>query len=160
MNDLVHQIALTLIPGIGTVHAKLLAEKFGDAKTVFSARKKELLTVENISEQNVKAIKEFTDFAEAEQEAAFIEKYKIQPLFITDKNYPQRLLHCYDAPALLYYRGNANLNASKIVSIIGTRDNTDYGKEVTATLVEELKEQNVLIVSGLAYGIDAAAHKA
>ena len=60
---------------------------------------------------------------------------------------------------MLYYRGTANLNTSKIISVIGTRDNTDYGKHVTDTLIEELKEQNVLIVSGLAYGIDAAAHK-
>ena len=89
-----------------------------------------------------------------------IEKFKIQPLFIADKNYPQRLLRCYDAPTLLYYRGNADLNATKIISIIGTRNNTDYGKQVTEKLVTDLQEQNILIVSGLAFGIDAIAHKA
>ena len=92
-------------------------------------------------------------------EMKFIEKYKIQPLFISDKNYPQRLLNCYDSPTLLYYRGNADLNASKIISIIGTRSNTDYGKQVTEKLISELKDLNVLIVSGLAFGIDGIAHK-
>jgi DNA processing protein len=69
-------------------------------------------------------------------------------------------LHCYDAPTILYYRGNANLNNSKIISIIGTRNNTDYGKQVTEDLITELIPYNVLVVSGLAYGIDAIAHKA
>src|SRR5918912_422639 len=90
-----------------------------------------LTLVPNIGAVQAASIKEFKDFSEAEEEIAFIEKYKIQPLFITDANYPQRLLRCYDPPTLLYYRGNANLNAEKIVSIIGTRNNTDYGKQVT-----------------------------
>lgn len=159
-NDLLYQIALTLVPNIGPVHTRALVEKFGDAKTVFSAKKKDLLTIENLGEVAVKSIKDFDEFIVAEHEIIFIEKYKIQPLFFNDKDYPQRLLHCYDAPALLYYRGNANLNAPKAISIIGTRDNTEYGKDMTERMVEELKEQQVLVVSGLAFGIDVAAHKA
>jgi len=159
-NDLLYQVALTLIPSIGPVHTKALVEKFGDAKTVFGAKKKDLYAVEGITDLKIKAIAAFDDFATAENEIAFIEKYKIQPLFITAKNYPQKLLNCDDSPPLLYYRGNADLNVSKVVSIIGTRDNTEYGREVTEKLVEALKEQQVLIVSGLAFGIDVAAHKA
>lgn len=159
-NDLLYQIALTLIPSIGPVHTKALVEHFGEARRIFNAKTKEFIPVEGMTEAKVKAIKEFADFTDAEQEIAFIEKYKIQPLFIKDKGYPQRLLHCYDAPPLLYYRGNADLNISKVLSIIGTRGNTDYGKHITEALVEELKDHNVLIVSGLAYGIDAVAHKA
>lgn len=157
--DLLYQIALTLIPNIGCVQAKILIEKYGSAESIFKARKKELSAIENIGVVRASAIKNFTDFSPAEDEIKFIEKYKITPLFITGKNYPQRLLHCYDAPTLLYYRGNADLNASKIISIIGTRSNTDYGKQVTEKLVSELKELNALIVSGLAFGIDAVAHK-
>ena len=159
-NDLLYQIALTFVPNIGCVQAKTLIEYYGNAETVFKARKKELSAVEHIGVVRASAIKEFDNFSLAEDEIKFIEKYKITPLFITDKNYPQRLLHCYDAPTLLYYRGNADLNAAKIISIIGTRNNTDYGKQVTENLVSELKELNVLIVSGLAFGIDAIAHKA
>ena len=64
----------------------------------------------------------------AEKEIAFLEKFGIQPLFITDAGYPQRLLNCYDPPTLLFYRGTANLNASRIVAVIGTRSHSEYGK--------------------------------
>ena len=116
--------------------------------------------IEGIGTVRARAIKAFRDFDVAEKEIAFIEKHNITPLFLTDAAYPQRLLHCYDAPTLLFYKGTADLNASKIVSIVGTRTNTDYGKTITEKLVQDLAEQNVLIVSGLAYGIDAFAHKA
>ncbi len=96
----------------------------------------------------------------SEEEIKFIEKYKITPLFITDDEYPKRLLNCYDSPLLLYYRGNADLNTSKIISIVGTRNNSDYGKTVCENFIEDLRAQNILIVSGLAFGIDTIAHKA
>lgn len=159
-NDLLYQIALTHIPNIGCVHAKALIENFGTAENILKAKKKDLSAVENIGSIKANGIKAFENFALAEEEIKFIEKYKIQPLFITDKSYPQRLLHCYDSPTLLYYRGTADLNASKIISIIGTRSNTDYGKQVTEKLIAELKDLNIIIVSGLAFGIDAIAHKA
>ena len=159
-NDLLYQIALTLVPNIGSVQAKTLLENFGEAESIFKAKIKTLSSIENIGEVRAASIKAFKDFTEAEQEIEFIEKFKIQPLFITDKDYPKRLLRCYDAPTLLYYRGNADLNATKIISIIGTRNNTDYGKQATEKLVAGLQEQNVTIVSGLAFGIDAIAHKA
>ena len=101
----------------------------------------------------------FKDFSRAEEEIEFIKKYKITPLFLTDKNYPQRLLNCYDSPPLLYYKGNADLNCSKIVAIVGTRNHNDYGKNITEKLVEDLANEEVLIVSGLAFGIDSIAHK-
>jgi len=159
-NNLLYQIALTLIPNIGCVQAKILIEHYGNAQDIFKARKKELGVIENIGLIRASNIKAFANFTAAEDEIKFIEKYKIQPLFITDKNYPQRLLHCYDPPTVLYYRGTADLNASKIISIIGTRNNTDYGKQATEKLVGDLKDMEVLIVSGLAFGIDAIAHKA
>lgn len=158
-NKLLYQIALTLIPNIGCVHAKKLIEYFGDAETIFKAKKKDLSAVENIGEAKAKAIKDFTDLKKAEEEVAFIEKYKIQTLFINEKDYPQRLLNCYDAPTMLYYRGNADLNSSKIISIIGTRNNSDYGKYLTEKFIEEIRDQNAVIVSGLAFGVDAIAHK-
>ena len=157
--DLIYQIALTLVPNIGAVQSKNLLEKYGDAKSVFEAKKKDLSTIENIGLIRAANIKSFNDFKLAEDEIKFIEKYKIQPLFITDKNYPQRLLNCYDSPTMLYYRGNADLNSSKIISLIGTRSNTDYGKQITEKLINELKDFDVVIVSGLAFGIDAIAHK-
>ena len=159
-NQLLYQIALTLIDGIGAVQAKLLIEHFETADAIFKAKKKDLELIEGIGAYRAAQIKKFTDFNEAEDEITFMQKFHIQPLFITDKNYPQKLQHCYDAPTMLYYRGNADLNNTKSVSIIGTRTNTDYGKQITEKIVEELQSYNVTIVSGLAFGIDAIAHKA
>jgi DNA processing protein len=159
-NDLLYQIALTQIPNIGSVQAKILVEHLGSAETIFKAKKKELSALEGIGEVRANQIKNFTQFQLAEDEIKFIGKHHIQPLFITSPNYPQRLLHCYDAPTMLYYRGNANLNETKVISIIGTRTNSNYGKEITEQLVQGLQAYNVVIVSGLAFGIDAIAHKA
>jgi DNA processing protein len=158
--DLLYQIALTHIPNIGAVQARLLIDNFGDAYSIFKAKKKDIAAVENIGEVRAASIKNFVDFAEAEDEILFVEKHHIKPLFITDTHYPQRLLQCYDPPTMLYYRGSADLNNAKVISIIGTRSNTDYGKQFTDSLIEGIAEENVLIVSGLAYGIDGIAHKA
>ena len=159
-NDLLYQISLTLVPNVGIVQAKILIERFGNAENIFKASKKELENIEGIGEIKAKCIKAFSNFSVAEKEIDFIDKYKIETLFLTDNKYPRRLLNCYDSPTLLYYRGNADLNFSKVISIIGTRNNTDYGRQQTEQLVEDLQSFRVLIVSGLAYGIDAVAHKA
>src|SRR4051812_25090351 len=122
-DDLLYQISLTLIPNIGPVQAKILSEHFNSAKDIIRASKKELGCIEGIGEVRARSIKSFDDFSTAEKEIEFVEKYKIQTLFIKDANYPKRLLNCYDSPTLLYYRGNADLNGSKIINIIGTRNN-------------------------------------
>lgn len=158
-NDLLYQISLTLIPNIGDVHAKALINHFGSAQAIFRAKKKELEEIEGIGIIRAKSIKEFADFKKVEEEIAFVEKYKITPLFITDANYPKRLLNCYDSPLMLYYRGNADLNTSKIIGVVGTRNNSDYGKTVCEKFIEELSVHEILIVSGLAFGIDTIAHK-
>jgi DNA processing protein len=158
-NDLPYQIALTLIPNIGDVHAKALVDIYGDAQSIFKAKRKELDHIEGIGTIRARSIKDFTDFSSAEAEIKFIEKYKITPLFITAENYPKRLLNCYDSPALLYYRGNADLNYSKIISIVGTRNNSEYGRSVCEKFIEDLRSENILVVSGLAFGIDTIAHK-
>jgi len=158
--DLLYQIALTLIPNIGDVHAKSLVNTFGDAQSVFKAKKKDLEHMDGIGIVRAGSIKAFTDFTSSENEIKFIEQYKITPLFINDPLYPQRLINCYDSPTLLYYRGNANLNCSKIISIVGTRNSSDYGKAVCEKLIEDCANENILIVSGLAFGIDTIAHKA
>ncbi len=158
-NDLLYQIALTLVPNIGDVHAKFLVGIYGDAASVFKARKKELEGLEGIGSTRAACIKLFDEFERAETELRFIQQYGITPLFITDEKYPQRLLNCYDSPSLLYYRGNADLNTAKIISIVGTRNHTDYGRICCEKFLDDLKDENVLIVSGMAYGIDTIAHK-
>ncbi|HWR32603.1 MAG TPA: DNA-processing protein DprA [Chitinophagaceae bacterium] len=157
--DLLYQMALTLIPNIGPVQAKILLQHC-NAEEIFHAKKAYLEKIEGIGPIRAASITAFKDFSKAEEEIKFIEKYKIRTLFLTDNDYPQRLLNCYDSPTLLYYKGEADLNSSKIIAIIGTRSHTDYAKQVTEKLVKELAEQNVTIISGLAFGVDAIAHKA
>lgn len=159
-NEILYQLALTLIPNIGDVQAKILIQHFGDASAVFKAKQPDLERIDGIGSVRAKSIKDFDDFHIAEKELEFVQKYNIKTFFLTDKDYPQRLLNCYDSPTLLFYKGAADLNASKIVAIVGTRTNTDYGKQFTEKLVKDLAEQNITIISGLAYGIDAMAHKA
>jgi DNA processing protein len=159
-NELLYRIALTQIPHIGCVHAKLLIQQFHTAEAIFKAPIRELERMEGIGTVRARSIKNHNQFHRAEKEIAFIEKYHITPLFITDAAYPQRLVHCYDPPTLLFYRGQANLNASRVVAIIGTRSNTPYGRQLTEKLVQDLAAWDVLVVSGLAFGIDAIAHQA
>ncbi|MEO8821536.1 MAG: DNA-processing protein DprA [Ginsengibacter sp.] len=157
--ELLYQIALTLIPNIGDVNAKSLVNHFGSAEAIFHAPKKELDEIEGIGIIRAGSIRNFKDFSRAEEEIQFINKYKITPLFLTDKNYPQRLLNCYDSPPMLYYKGNADLNCSRIIAIVGTRNHNEYGKNICEKLIAELINEEVLIVSGLAFGIDSIAHK-
>lgn len=158
-NELLYQLALTQVPNIGYVHTRTLVQHFGCASAVFGAKRSLLEKIEGIGSVRAGSIKSFNKFKEAEAEIKFIGQYNIQPLFITNNAYPQRLLHCYDAPALLFYKGTADLNASKIVAIVGTRNHTDYGKQLTEKLVKDLSALKLVIVSGLAYGIDGIAHK-
>ncbi|MEO6844228.1 MAG: DNA-processing protein DprA [Ginsengibacter sp.] len=158
--ELLYQIALTLIPNIGDVNAKALVSHFGSAEAIFSVSKKVLDEIEGIGSIRAASIRNFKDFSRAEDEIAFIKKYKITPLFITDKDYPQRLLNCYDSPPVLYYKGSADLNAAKMIAIVGTRSHDDYGKKICEKLIEELVNEDVIVVSGLAFGIDSIAHKA
>lgn len=157
--DLLYQLSLTLIPNIGPVQAKILLQHC-NAEEIFHAKKTYLEKIEGIGPVRAASIAAFRDFSKAEDELKFIEKYKIKTLFLTDKDYPQRLLNCYDSPTLLYYKGEADLNTSKIVSVIGTRSHTDYAKQVTEKLIKDITAQQVTIVSGLAFGVDAIAHKA
>src|SRR5215212_1836728 len=160
MNDLLYQLALTLVPNIGDVHAKILVQHLGDARSVFDAKQNILEKIEGIGSVRARSIKKFDEFQIAEAEIKFIEKYKIKTLFLTDRDYPRRLLNCYDSPTLLFYKGKADLNSSRVLAIVGTRSNTEYGKQFTEKLVKDLEDENILIISGLAFGIDAIAHKA
>ncbi len=158
--SILHQIALTNIYGIGVVTARSLIEYFGSAQAVFEANKSDLKQVAGLRKSSAEAILNKEGFSRADIEMEFIEKYKINTLFYTDESYPQRLKNCYDAPILLYYKGNANLNSKRIISIVGTRNATSYGKGICDNIIEALAEYDALVISGLAYGIDTLIHKA
>jgi len=157
--SLIHQIALTLVQNVGHVTAKSLLASFGTAEAVFSASLEELLQVEGVGTVTAGQILRTDALRVAEQQLKLLEKHQVEPLFYTDERYPQRLKHCFDAPVLLYYRGTADLNHPRIVSIVGTRMATSYGLMLCEQLAETLKHYHVLVVSGLAYGIDVAIHQ-
>jgi DNA processing protein len=158
-SDLLFQLALTEVPHIGHVHAKILSEHFGSAENIFKAKRGELERIEGIGEARARSIKSFHNFSNAEKEIKFIRKYGLRCFYLTDSDYPQRLLNCADPPTLLFYKGAADLNAGRMVAIVGTRNNTDYGKAFTEKLVKRLADCDCIIVSGLAFGIDSIAHK-
>lgn len=157
--SLLHQIALTLIKGVGDTLAKNMLLKFATAEEIFKASRKQILRIEGVGEKTADAILSTDALLHAEQHLDFIDKHDIKVLFYTDNCYPRRLRNCADAPLLLYYKGTVDLNQARIVSIVGTRNATSYGKQLCKSLAETLKSYNVIVVSGLAHGIDAAVHK-
>lgn len=158
-NERLYQLALTMVPNIGPVQARILLQHF-DIKEIFRARQRDLERIEGIGTIRASSIKAFNNFKRAEEELMFIEKFRIKTLFITENDYPRRLLNCYDPPTLLFYKGETDLNASRTVAIVGTRNNTDYGRKRTEKIIEAFSSQQILIISGLAFGIDSIAHKA
>lgn len=155
-----HSIALTLIPGVGDVAAKKLIAYCGSPTAVFKTKKSQLLKIPGLGEATASSILHQKVLKQAEKEVKFIEHHKIEVLYYLADNYPKRLKHCQDAPLLLYHKGTTKFNEGKMLSIVGTRNATEYGKNITRQLIEELKIHQVTIISGLAYGIDICAHKA
>lgn len=157
--ELIYQISLTQIPGVGEYLAKLLVSYCGSAKGVFTEKKSFLLKIPEIGDYTAQSISKFKEFDFAIQEIELMKLNDITPIFYLDERFPARLKNYDDSPILLYYKGNADLNHQKIISIVGTRKSTIYGKQFTEDLILELAKYDVLIISGLASGTDTNAHK-
>lgn len=123
-------IALTMLQGVGDVLARALLQYFGTAEEVFTSHRRVLEKIPGIGEYTARRIDEGKNEAlkRAEKEVSFIEKKNVRLYAITEHDYPKRLRECQDAPVVFYYKGKANLNATKIISIVGTRRATDYGR--------------------------------
>lgn len=162
MNDqIIYKIALSLVPGIGGVLARNLVAYIGSVEGIFREKPKILMKVPGIGETITKRIFDPEVLEIAEKEFDFTVKNNIKTGFYTDSNFPRRLTNCPDAPILIFSKGNFSLDEEKVLSIVGTRNATEYGKEICDNLIGELAGRNhrVLIASGLAYGIDIQAHK-
>lgn len=161
--ETLYMMALAQVPSVSQTNLHLLIDELGTATAIYENRKslKELLPA--ASQKTLDALASIDNHLKrAEEEFQFCKEGKIQCLGINDNNYPQRLKDCNDAPILLYYRGSANLNTQHIVSMVGTRQITSYGKDLCRTFVRDLKRlcPDTLVVSGLAYGVDIHCHKA
>ncbi|MCF6213929.1 MAG: DNA-processing protein DprA [Flavobacteriaceae bacterium] len=157
--DLLYYLALQKAEGVGAINAKKLLVHCGDAQSIFDEKASNLSKIAGIGLYVVKSLKKKSLFEQAEKELEFIAKNNIGYSLITDGHYPDKLKHCADAPIVLFSKGDINLKDRKIISIVGTRNITSYGKSVLEELVESLISYNPIIVSGLAYGVDIYAHK-
>ncbi|MGL4331599.1 MAG: DNA-processing protein DprA [Bacteroidales bacterium] len=161
-NDLLYQIALMQVKGIGITTAKQLETHFGSAKMVFSSPANELSQAGGVSEQLYHSLRDKSVLVRAEQELDFIQKHGITALHHRSENYPSLLRTCADAPFILFYKGKLSALRKPSVAVIGTRKATHYGRELCDKFAAELAAlaPNVNVLSGLAYGIDIAIHKA
>lgn len=160
-SDRLYQIALTLVPMVGDLTAKKLIAYCGSAEAVFKESQKSLMSIPGVGSVLSRSIASHQYFSRAEAELDFIQKNAIQCHYFTEAAYPYRLKQCEDAPILIYMKGEVDLNSKRVVSVVGTRKATDYGRQVVDELIKGLSDlEDVMVVSGLAYGIDVAAHKA
>ncbi len=158
------RIALSLVEGIGPTRAERLFERFNSAEEVLQQSPREIAEICEININMATAIvSQFSQVIKiAVDEFNYIESRGIKTLFFTDPDYPFRLRECTGFPIMLYYKGEADFNNKKYVSIVGTRRATEYGKRLCTKFVEDLAaySKDIVIVSGLAYGIDITAHRA
>ena len=157
--DLLYRIALTRIPHIGDILAQSLIRYFESAENVLKASHRKLENTEGVGTVRARSIKQFRDFTSCEKEINFLEKNNIRTYCVVDHDYPEKLRHCADAPLLIYFKGKSESLHQKMVSVVGTRNYTAYGKECCEHFIRELQENDITIVSGLAYGIDTFAHQ-
>lgn len=160
MKEEIYLLALYFTPGIGAVLTKNLISYCGSAETVFKTSRTKLKKIPGIGDKLshiTENIHSYLTIAEEEIEKA--DKARAEILIYTSPEYPKKLKGISDAPPILYYKGNGDLNNPKSIAIVGTRNATAYGKHVVEEIIEGVKKHNPLIVSGLAYGIDVHAHK-
>lgn len=159
-DELLYKIALTFLPNIGPVSARQLVSYCGGAEQVFRIPVRELLQVPGIGEKTAAGLKDPSDALKAaEEQLLHLEQTGCRALFYLDQDYPYRLRRCKDAPVILYFSGQGDLQATRTVGIVGTRKPTESGRQLTARILEELAPLDIQVISGLAYGIDITAHR-
>ena len=159
-DELRYTLALQRVPNLGDSSAKKLLQFVGSAEGVFKEKKTNLLKIDGIGALKLKDLNASKILKDAEREIEYIDTNSISYSFFKDESYPERLKHCLDGPILIFQRGTINLENRRIISIVGTRNITTYGRGFCMKLIEELAPTNPIIVSGFAYGVDIAAHKA
>lgn len=160
--ETLYAVALTRINYFNVATSLQLYRKLGSATNIMEHRHDIRAVLPDATPRLIKALKDISDaMRRAEKELEFDESHRIKPLVFNDDDYPQRLRECEDAPLVVYYRGTADLNKQRIISVVGTRHCTVYGQEIISQFISQLKElcPDVLVVSGLAYGVDIQAHR-
>lgn len=162
MDKLTYQIAFASLRGMTRTLANEILSRIDDESSFFSIPEKQLESLMGFKNRLLSQSYRNEILEKAKRETDFIENNNVRPIYYTDTDFPHRLIDCDDAPIMLYTTGKCDLNSAHIISIVGTRHATPYGLDFTARFVEDISKtiENVIIVSGLAYGIDVAAHNA
>jgi DNA processing protein len=155
---LLEEIALTLLPNIGHRKVRTILQHI-DTESFFRVSKRRLKEIPSIGDKTLISLNREEALLKAEAYLNFFEKNEILPTFYQSDDFPFRLNQCEDAPILLFKKGKMHFNQPKVISIVGTRNATKYGKRCIDELLDGLKDQQVVVVSGLAYGIDVYAHQ-
>lgn len=153
-------MALSRVPMVGPVLGRILISYCGSPEAVFRQSLPQLSRIPQIGETIARNLRDPSVHREAEQEWRTLEKEGIRAITYLDPAYPSRLRHFEESPLLLYVRGQPDLQAARTVGVIGTRTPTAQGKMFTEELVKGLKPYGVLVVSGMAHGVDSYAHHA
>jgi len=158
--ELLYVLALQRAKGIGDINAKKLISHCGSAKNVLKEKQQTLQKINGIGAFTIRHLFDIKNLKDAEKELKYIQQKAIETLYFKEKDYPEKLKHCIDGPILLFKDGIINLLNHPVISIVGTRKITSYGRTFCEKLIEELKSYNPIIVSGFAYGVDICAQKA
>ena len=157
--DFIDLLRLYSIQGIGPTRIRNLITAFGSPKGVLKAPIQRLVCIQGIEKHMARQIKENVDDKYVEYQLDYLQQNHIKVLTYWDKSYPQRLKKIYDAPVMLFYKGDVTVLQTDSLGVVGTRNPSEYGKMVTEKFCRELVKYNMTIVSGLARGIDTVAHR-
>ena len=160
--EIFYAMAMTRLTNFNFQQALELYKTVGSAQLIYEHRNEIGDVVEDCAPRLVEALKDWDEpMKRADFELQYMREHGIRALTLDSDDYPQRLKECTDAPIVLYYKGNADLNQAKIINIVGTRQCTQYGSDLIRHFIDSLRQYcpEVLIVSGLAYGVDICAHR-
>jgi len=159
MTDVYDLLCILSVPGIGPLRIRRLIGHFGSAKAVLDADVHDLCLVEGIDENKAERIKKKINRLFADDQLSRVEKHKVRLITLWDADYPEILKSIYDAPVLLYVKGTLDGKNGNRLAVVGTRSSTSYGQWAAEYLCEDLARRGVVIVSGMARGIDTLAHR-
>jgi DNA processing protein len=145
---------------VGDILAKKLIVNVGDVSQVFKEKATSLSKINGIGNHVLKHLFDEKNVKLAAAELKYVQENRIAYSYFLEDDYPTNLQHCIDSPILLFQDGNIDFSNQKIISIVGTRNMSSYGRDFCNQLVKDLAQYNPIIVSGFAYGVDICAHKA
>ena len=145
---------------VGDILAKKLIVNVGDVSQIFKEKRASLSKINGIGNHVLKHLFDEESLRRASRELKYIKENAVSYSYFLEDDYPTNLQHCIDSPILLFKDGNIDFSNQKIISIVGTRNMSSYGRDFCNKLIEDLAQYNPLIISGFAYGVDICAHKA